>query len=245
MKRGTPDHPKMKRLTRVLRINRAWSVGILESLWHWAGRFAPQGDIGRYPDGDIAEAVFWPKEPGILIEGLIESEWVDRDTAHRLVIHDWPDHAEESVKKYLKRNKLDFVKSGGFVQTFSGQVQQTAEKVCLPEPVPIPKPKPSVLLQMPPPWNSALCVGVFQEWFAYLTRIGKQPIDPDQSAVAATSLFSCVEELQANMRYAMANEWRTLKAYLGDDWKRQKTSDHSSDDGLKDYTDYGKAGKPQ
>jgi len=142
MKRGTPEHPKMKRLARALRVNQAQAVGILESLWHWAGRFAPQGDIGRFSDSDIADSAYWTKEPGILIEALVESKWVQRDPAHRLIIHDWHDHAEESVKKYLARHNLTFVSLGGVVETISGHVQQMSENVCLPEPIPKPLPEP-------------------------------------------------------------------------------------------------------
>lgn len=108
MKRGTPEHPKVKRLARLLKINRAWAIGLLEALWHWAGRFAPQGDIGRHEDAEIAEGVFWEKNPRVLIEALLTAGWLEVHATHRLIIHDWHDHADDAVRKYLKRNNLEF-----------------------------------------------------------------------------------------------------------------------------------------
>ena len=75
-------------------------------------------------------------------------------------------------------------------------------------------------IRLPKKWDTPECVSVFGEWFAYLSKIGKPSFDRDQTACAAVQLFSCPEELVANIRFAMANEYRTLKAYLGSDWKR-------------------------
>jgi hypothetical protein len=109
MKRGAPDHPKMKKLARALNINRGWAVGLLESLWHWTSKFAPQGDIGKHEDVDIAEGCFWDREPSELINALIETGWIERCDKHRLLVHDWHDHADEAVTKRLARSKLPFL----------------------------------------------------------------------------------------------------------------------------------------
>jgi len=226
----------MKRLARNLRINRAWAVGILECLWHWAGRYAPQGDIGRFADADLAEAVSWPKEPAELIEALVESEWVDKDAAFRLVIHDWEDHAEESVKKFLRRNKLPFIKAGSFVQTIAGHGETFAEKVCLPEPVPIPKPKPepapvsvSACLCLKPPWNSQECASDFDEWFAYLVTIGKPAFDRDLAMVSLSQLFSCPEDFRQAALSAMSNGWGSVSPSMVKTRKRRSSDDTITD----------------
>lgn len=99
----------MKRLARALGINRAWAGGILEFLWHWAGKFSPQGDIGKHEDIDIAEGCFWDRSPQELIEALVETGWIHRSKEHRLIIHDWHDHADEAVIKRLSRSKLQFL----------------------------------------------------------------------------------------------------------------------------------------
>jgi len=110
MKRNTIDHPKMRRLARRVG-GRAQAVGILECLWHWAARYAIQGDVGRWPDEDIAEAVYWDGDPEEIVQHLIECGWVDEDATHRLVIHDWEDHADESVRKTLKNRGLEWAES--------------------------------------------------------------------------------------------------------------------------------------
>lgn len=105
MKSGTIDHPKTKRLARRLGINLAWAVGILESLWHFTRERAPRGDIGRYADDEIADAVYWPTErpAGDLVAALIDCGWLDRHDQHRLLVHDWPEHAESYVHAGLAK----------------------------------------------------------------------------------------------------------------------------------------------
>jgi len=65
MKRGTPRHPKILELCELLDIKLAYSVGLLELLWHFAAEFAPRGGIGRYPDKRVAVAAGWSGSPAI------------------------------------------------------------------------------------------------------------------------------------------------------------------------------------
>ncbi len=114
MKRGTPAHPKMKRLARRLEIPLTQAIGIMEVLWHFARDFAPQGDIGRFSDEDLAEAVGW--EPGRasgLILALLEERWLDPSERYRLLVHDWSEHAEDYVRKKLHREGLNFIEDIG------------------------------------------------------------------------------------------------------------------------------------
>lgn len=129
MKRGTPEHPKMKRLARALDINRAWAVGLLESLWHWASKFSPQGDIGKHDDIDIADGCFWNGEPSKLISSLISCGWIDEDNHHRLLIHDWHHHCDESVRKLLNRSKLPFLTCRDAVETLSRQIPDMSAEI--------------------------------------------------------------------------------------------------------------------
>ncbi len=110
MKRGTPRHPKMYALAEALQIPLPFAVGLMEMLWHHAGEVAQRGDIGSLPDRAIAEAVGWPKKPEKLIEGLLSARWLDADAEHRLIIHDWPEHCEQSVIKWLEYNRKSFLR---------------------------------------------------------------------------------------------------------------------------------------
>lgn len=124
MKRGTPDHPKMHDLSQRLGIPRSHACGIMEMLWHYAGKFAPQGDIGRASNYAIAAAVDWRGEPDELVEALVHSRWLDPCRVHRLVIHDFEEHAEDSVKKYLRTKHLPFVQA---VTDQSGEMRSSAD----------------------------------------------------------------------------------------------------------------------
>jgi hypothetical protein len=74
-------------------------------LWHFTAQYCPRGDIGRYTDDEIAEACAWPEDRPAreLIEALIECRLLDPHPEHRLVVHDWADHAEDSVHTRLAR----------------------------------------------------------------------------------------------------------------------------------------------
>lgn len=101
------------------------AVGIMEMLWHFVGQNAPRGDIGSVPDRQIAAAVAWDGKTDKLIDGLVSSVWLDRHEEYRLVVHDWPEHCEQSVRKWLLRNKKGFLPVYGNyspgVQPASGQ----------------------------------------------------------------------------------------------------------------------------
>lgn len=119
MKRGTPDHPKVKALAQRLKIQLPHAGGILEFLWLYTARYAPRGDIGRFSDKIIAEACGWHRKPDELIAALTSdpSKFLDKSAEHRLVVHDWPDHCDDSVKKLLARKQWTFAQN---VQTKDG-----------------------------------------------------------------------------------------------------------------------------
>lgn len=83
---------------------------MLELLFHFTAKFAPQGNIGRWTNDQIASGMRWPGDPDLLVRGLVEGGWLDEDKKLRLVVHDWSEHADDSVKKRLIRSGLKFVK---------------------------------------------------------------------------------------------------------------------------------------
>jgi hypothetical protein len=113
------------------------ACGLLEMLWHFTGRFAPRGDVGRWSDIEIEKGVGWEGEPGSLIPALVKTRWIDSEKSYRLLIHDWPDHCDQTVKKYLKRNGLRFA-------TKSGRRPDKVRPVSVPPlPLPVPVPVPT------------------------------------------------------------------------------------------------------
>jgi hypothetical protein len=114
MKRGTPEHPKTEMLAMILGIEIAHAVGLLEMLWHFAGRYAPAGDIGRWPDEMIAKRSGWNGDSKAFIDALLKAKgtgkygWLEKVAKHGLVIHDWHEHADETVKKWLENHDENF-----------------------------------------------------------------------------------------------------------------------------------------
>lgn len=171
MKRGTPDHPKTIDLARRLGCSRPTAVGVLECLWHWSARYAPRGDIGRFGDEAIAAGVYWDGDAVQLVTALRESRWLDVSAQHRYLIHDWHEHADEAVKKFLARNKLTFAIMSRHVSTRSRRsLDKSRLPLPLPEPLPLPLPEPlpeennTVALTVADPVPAAPAARVFDYW---------------------------------------------------------------------------------
>lgn len=108
MKREALNHTKMKRLCRRLDVPLYQAVGILETLWNLTSRQAIQGDIGKLTNEDIALGIDYRGDENQLVECLVHSGWLDLNARHRLVIHDWAHHADDSVHMRLARARSFF-----------------------------------------------------------------------------------------------------------------------------------------
>ena len=130
MKRDALNHSKMKRLCRKLDIPVYQGVGILESLWHITATEAWRGDIGKLSNEDIAIAIDYRGDEDQLIAALVSSGWLDESKEHRLVVHDWQDHAAEWLQKRAKRSEM----SGqiGFLSDNDGNVPPGDDNGSLP-----------------------------------------------------------------------------------------------------------------
>ena len=109
MKREALKHPKMLDLACRLGTSREHAVGLVTCLLDWCIDFATAGDIGKHPDGAIAMACGMA-DAERFIQALIASRWLDKHPVHRLVIHDWPDHAERFVKSKLVAQREWFLR---------------------------------------------------------------------------------------------------------------------------------------
>jgi hypothetical protein len=168
MKLGTDRNPKFIQFMDVLNVSRPMAVGLLELLWHSTAEFAPQGDIGRFDNKGIAKLVGWRGSPDVLVDALVLTRWLDPCREHRLLVHDWRDHAPDFLKKRLERGKLCIFQAITPTADNGGQV-------CLPNPtVPcLTESKPSLTepnQQHPPPAASGF--EVF--WKSYPRKIGKK-----------------------------------------------------------------------
>lgn len=161
MKRGAPDHWKMKELARALKIPSQYALpaanGIMERLWHYVSRYHQTGDLSRVPDWAIADACGWSCVKRVDRVGqdsdkarhfvgiLVTVGWLDYagplplecrslDGTCPLSVHDWSEHADDSVKRTLKNKGLQFF--------FPNASDDRAEKISPAFPLPKPKPEP-------------------------------------------------------------------------------------------------------
>lgn len=93
------EHPKTKRLCRLLALPRPMVVGYLHFLWWWAYDYGADGDLSRFTDEDIADAIDWEGDPGELVAALTQCGFLTEDRQ----IHDWEDFAQ----KWIERRKND------------------------------------------------------------------------------------------------------------------------------------------
>lgn len=88
-------HPKLKRLARGLGISEPTAIGHLFLLWSWAMDYALHGDLSDFDDTDIALAMGWDGDPGVLVEALLScggkggAGFLDRSDNGVLSLHDW------------------------------------------------------------------------------------------------------------------------------------------------------------
>lgn len=106
--RAVIDHPKFSRLKQILRLNKPCTLGNLEALWHFCGRYTPTGAIGKYSNADIEAWLEWDGPADQLVEALVAARWIDEHPEHRLVVHDWPHHADDLVHTELARRCQPF-----------------------------------------------------------------------------------------------------------------------------------------
>lgn len=126
MKHGTPDTMKFKKLVRRLGVSRALAVGTLELLWIATQKNAKRGDIGRFSNEEIAIECDWSGDPDELVAALLETGWIDRSEEHRLVVHNWAQHAPRYLHAWVKGQKTTFAAGDTTVLTTEGTVDPTA-----------------------------------------------------------------------------------------------------------------------
>jgi hypothetical protein len=109
MKLEALDHPKTLELATQLDVELPAAIGYLELFWAFVAKRTPCGDVGKWSDGVIAQGCLWRGKPSQFVQGLIAAGFVDPDTEHRLLVHDWPQHCPNWVRAKLKTAGLAFI----------------------------------------------------------------------------------------------------------------------------------------
>lgn len=84
---GLPNHPKTKRLVRLLGCAGPWH---LIKLWLWVAGNRPEGDLAGMTTEDIELLVDWPEEEGAFVEALRSVGFLE-GTEGSYVVHGWRD----------------------------------------------------------------------------------------------------------------------------------------------------------
>lgn len=108
MKPKTSELLKFKRLSRRLGESVRGTVGLLELLWIGTAKNCPEGDIGRFTNEEIAIMCDWDGDPDAMVGALTETGWLDACATHRLVVHDWREHAPDYIKGNLAKHGRQF-----------------------------------------------------------------------------------------------------------------------------------------
>lgn len=91
-------HYKVKRLARELKVTVAAAVGHLHFLWWWAVDFAPDGDLTKFDDAEIADAMGYDgKDPTKAKAALIFAGFLDNTEHGTVTIHDWQEYAGRTL----------------------------------------------------------------------------------------------------------------------------------------------------
>ena len=97
------DHPKIYALVDRMKLRRnSEAVGIVVSLWLWAAKNAPDGDLSGFPERAIADAVGYSSSYAEkLCQLLVETRWLD-ETENGYALHDWVEYAPAIIDMYEK-----------------------------------------------------------------------------------------------------------------------------------------------
>ncbi len=138
MKRGTVNHPKTCALAAELGVEQWGAAGILASLFEFGQFYAKRGDVGRHSDAAIVRGIGWVGDPAELISALVKTGWLDRCRCHRLRIHDWHEHADQTTRR------SEVVKKQGFLECYENPSSLLADdEQNASQPSPSPSPSPS------------------------------------------------------------------------------------------------------
>jgi hypothetical protein len=163
-KRGVLEHEKTIMLAETLDIMEPFALGVLEAFWQWVAKYRPSGDLSSTRPSLMARSIRYTADPQALWNALAECGFIDLD-GDRATVHDWSDHAEDSVHMRLARSTQRFADGSkpnmrriphderakleaAFVRTESAPV---AHDMSTDGALPLPKPKPMPSISPQPP----------------------------------------------------------------------------------------------
>jgi hypothetical protein len=161
------------------------ATAILEKLWHATITGAPRGNIGKFDNECIAEMCGWMGDADQLIDLLVDCRFVDRHDEHRLLIHDWHDHAPNHVKGNVTR-------MGGFLTIAQTNVPDDEPRGASPGDQPQGTGAPNLTKPNPTKQSAAACAAAESE-DSFL-----KSVDLESVTIAAAKLAKAIRIDPAN-----------------------------------------------
>ena len=90
------EHPKTRKLARLLSVSVPTVIGYLHCLWWWALDYAADGDLSPYDADEIEHAACWDGDAGAFWLAICDVGFVDGGGGH---IHDWHDYAGKLIER--------------------------------------------------------------------------------------------------------------------------------------------------
>jgi hypothetical protein len=102
-------HPKTLDLMNLTQEDIVTTLGRLHLLWHFAMKYADNGDLRKFNNAQIGRAVGLNGDRcKDWVEAMVKSSWIDREPYFR--IHDWWNHAGRFLQGKYGRNPKEWKK---------------------------------------------------------------------------------------------------------------------------------------
>ena len=102
-----PEHPKIYQLADTLEASNYEAVGVVVSLWLWAAKNAPDGDLSRFPVRALGDAVGWREDTKRLYQALVSCGFIDED-GENTRLHDWEEYAVRLMEINERKKQQEY-----------------------------------------------------------------------------------------------------------------------------------------
>ncbi|MDQ3541695.1 MAG: hypothetical protein M3440_13525 [Chloroflexota bacterium] len=127
------DHPKTRKLSRILGVSLPATIGHLQCMWWWALDYAEDGNLSRFDWDDIEMGAEWDGLPDAFVDGLIRVGFLDftDPDGNDLTIHDWDDYAGKLIERRKanaeRMRKARAERDAGTSEPRAAHVQRTTD----------------------------------------------------------------------------------------------------------------------
>jgi len=94
------QHPKTRKLARLLGVSIPTALGHLHLLWHFALNYAPDGNLARFDNDELADGCMWEGDSDLLVRSLWAAGWTEVPEAEGgPILHQWEEYGGKVLKQ--------------------------------------------------------------------------------------------------------------------------------------------------